>query len=456
MTSVPTDSSAVRPELVEGRGSDVRASTGHVPSDVRPSTGSGRTESKGGASGGAWKLAGVAVLSLLAGVGATTFVTRTWFASTMGAPSATVGRHEGQGASARPTDAQIHTTPPGTDQPGVYVSPLRQQLIGIRTAEIAHRALESTVKAVGTLTYDETRVAEIHTKIAGWVEQIHVDFVGKPVSKGEALFCVYSPELLSTQKEYLLALKARDQLARSQFAETREGADSLLAATRERLKLWDVSDAQIEELERTGKASKTLTLYSPFNGVVLERNTFDGHYLTPESPAFKIADLSTIWAVAQVFEYELSRIHVGQTAGVEFPYAPRARSLTGQVTFISPDIDPQTRRARVRVEFRNPGLSFKPGAYVTVSIKSDIHHELAVAAEAVIDNGDRQYVILARGNGYFEPREIEIGQQVGGYFPVLKGLERGDVVVTSAQFLIDSETNLKAAMESMIGHQHKH
>jgi RND family efflux transporter MFP subunit len=409
----------------------------------------------------AWRLVGVAILSLVVGGGATAFVMRRWIAPPTDGTVATSGRHEGQGSVARevrpasPTDAHVQAAR-DAEQPGVYVSPARQQLIGVRTAEVGHRALESTIKAVGTLTYDETRVAEIHTKIAGWVEQIHVDFVGKQVSKGQALFCVYSPELVSTQKEYLLALKARDQLAKSQFAETREGADSLLAATRERLKLWDISDAQIEELERSGKASKTLTLYSPFNGVVLERNTFDGHYVTPEPAAFKIADLSTIWAVGEVFEYELSRIRLGQTATVEFPYAQSARTLTGTVTFISPDIDPQTRRAKVRVEFRNPGSSFRPGAYVTVSMKSTSARELAVPTEAVIDNGDRQYVILSRGDGYFEPREIEIGQQVDGYVAVLKGLEHGDLVVTSGQFLIDSETNLRAAMQSMTGHQHKH
>lgn len=407
-----------------------------------------------GPSSGAWRLVGVAALSLLAGAGATGLVMRTWIGPTMSGVSATV--EHTHGGPAMPTDAQPLAAPPATAPPAVYVSPARQQLVGVRTEKVGPRTLESTVKTVGTLTYDETRVTEIHTKIAGWVEQIHVDFVGKPVSKGQALFCVYSPELVSTQKEYLLALKAREQLARSQFAETREGADSLLAAARERLKLWDISDAQIEEIERTGTASKTLTLYSPFNGIVLERNTFNGHYLAPESPAFKIVDLSTIWAVGEVFEYELARIHVGQTATVEFPYAPSARTLTGQVAFISPDIDPQTRRAKVRIEFRNPGSSFKPGAYVTVSMKTPTRQELAVPTEAVIDNGDRQYVILARGNGYFEPRQIEIGEQIDGYVAVLGGLQRGDLVVTSAQFLIDSETNLKAAMQSMTGHQHKH
>lgn len=407
-----------------------------------------------GPSSGAWRLVGVAALSLLAGAGATGLVMRTWIGPTMSGVSATV-EHTHGGGPAMPTDAQPLAAPPATAPPAVYVSPARQQLVGVRTEKVGPRTLESTVKTVGTLTYDETRVTEIHTKIAGWVEQIHVDFVGKPVSKGQALFCVYSPELVSTQKEYLLALKAREQLARSQFAETREGADSLLAAARERLKLWDISDAQIEEIERTGTASKTLTLYSPFNGIVLERNTFNGHYLAPESPAFKIVDLSTIWAVGEVFEYELARIHVGQTATVEFPYAPSARTLTGQVAFISPDIDPQTRRAKVRIEFRNPGSSFKPGAYVTVSMKTPTRQELAVPTEAVIDNGDRQYVILARGNGYFEPRQIEIGEQIDGYVAVLGGLQRGDLVVTSAQFLIDSETNLKAAMQSMTGHQHK-
>jgi RND family efflux transporter MFP subunit len=278
---------------------------------------------------------------------------------------------------------------------------------------------------------------------------LYVDYVGKLVQRGQPLFTVYSPELVSTQKEYLLALKAHAQLGASQFEETRAGAESLVSSARERLRLWDVTDAQIAELERTAEPSKTLTLYSPFSGVVLERNTYAGQYITPETNAFKIADLSTIWAIGQVFEYEVQSLKIGQDAQIDFPYGQSARTLKGKVTFIYPEIDPQTRRARVRIEFRNPGLEFKPETFVTIILNTPEGHQLALPKEAVIDTGAKQYVILAHPDGYFEPREVKVGASGDDYYPLISGLDAGDRVVTSAQFLIDSETNLQAAMQSM-------
>jgi RND family efflux transporter MFP subunit len=268
------------------------------------------------------------------------------------------------------------------------------------------------------------------------------------------LFTVYSPDLVATQKEYLLALRAAGELGRSVYEETRIGADGLLAATRERLKLWDVSDAQIARLEKTGEVQKTMSFYSPFSGVVLERNAFPGHYIGPENAVFKIADLSTIWVHGQMFESELRRVAVGHEAHIEFPYGQTTRTLKGRITFIYPDVDPMTRRGRVRIELKNPGLELKPESYVTVVVHTPGGHELAVPREAVIDTGTKRYSILARDGGYFEPREIEIGDPVDGFYPVVAGLQHGDVVVTSAQFLIDSETNLQEAMQSMAGHGH--
>lgn len=339
--------------------------------------------------------------------------------------------------------------PAGVSDKAVQIPPDRQQLIGVRTAIVAEQALDTTIRTVGALAYDETRVTQIHTKIAGWVDHLYVDYVGQLVRRGQPLFTVYSPDLVATQQEYLLALKARGELGASQFAETRAGAASLVAAARDRLTLWDISDAQIANLERTGVPRKTLTLYSPFSGVVQERNTFAGQYITPETSTFKIADLSTIWVLGQVFEYELRDLHLGQDAEIEFPYGQSTRALRGKVTFIYPDIDPQTRRAKVRIEFRNPGLEFKPETYVTVVLKTPTSHRLAVPKEAVIDDGIRQYAIVALPNGYFDPREIKVGPPVDDYFPLISGLNVGDRIVTSAQFLVDSETNLQAAMKSM-------
>lgn len=331
----------------------------------------------------------------------------------------------------------------------VFISAARQQTIGVRTAIVGHQSLDRTIRTVGTIAYDETHVTEIHPKVSGWVEQVFVDYVGKSVRRGQRLLTIYSPDLVATQREYLLALKAQKQLGASVFAETRSGAESLLEATRDRLRLWDVSDAQVAELERSGQVQRTLALYSPFTGVVLERNTFAGQYITPETSTVKIADLSTIWVIAQVFEYEARAVKLGQEARIEFPYSQSTRQITGRITFIYPDIDPQTRRARVRIEFKNPGLELKPETYVTVVLDVAGGHQLAVPKEAVIDTGAARYVIVALDNGYFEPRPVEVGEPVDAFYPVLKGVTTGDRVVTSAQFLIDSETNLQAAMQAM-------
>jgi membrane fusion protein, copper/silver efflux system len=360
-------------------------------------------------------------------------------AATTGAPAASTempGMDMGGGAA-------------GTKGKGVYIAPARQQLIGVRTATVTRRPLNTTIRTVGTLAYDETRVTEIHPKITGWVERVFVDYVGKRVSRGQPLFTIYSPELVSTQKEYLLSLKARQQLGNSRFTETREGAESLVAAARERLTLWDITEAQIEELERTSQPRRTLTLYSPFDGVVLERNTFAGQYITPETSTFKIADLSTIWVLGQIFEYELPLLKLGQEAEIQFPYGQSTRNLKGRITFVYPEVDPQTRRVKVRIEFRNAAFEFKPESYVTVLIRAGAGEQLALPKEAVLDNGAKRYAIVALPNGYFEPREIEVGQPVDDFFPVIRGLAEGDPVVTSAQFLIDSETNLQSAMQAM-------
>lgn len=334
-------------------------------------------------------------------------------------------------------------------QGGVYISPARQQLIGVRTAAVESRALNTSIRAVGTLAYDETRVAEVHPKVSGWVERVFVDFVGKPVRRGEPLLTIYSPELVATQNEYLLALKGQRQLGDSAFAETRAGAESLVASTRERLRLWDISDAQVAGLERTREVQRTLTLYSPFDGIVLERKTYAGQYITPDMSTAKIADLSNIWAIGQIFEYEARTVKLGDQAEIEFPYGQTSRRLTGRVTFIYPDINPETRRARIRVEFRNPGLELKPESYVTMVLRRTSASQLALPKEALLDNGVKQYAILARDNGYFEPREIRVGVPVDDFYPIVTGLQEGDRVVVSAQFLVDSETNLQAALGAM-------
>lgn len=390
----------------------------------------------------------VALVSLAAGAAGTLLAVRSGRVSlgppsgvpTQGSPDSSHGDMPGMGSPA----------PEASQTKGIYISPARQQLIGVRTAPVQVRSLDSTIRTVGALAYDETRVANINTKIAGWVDRVFVDYVGKAVRKGESLLSLYSPALVATQTEYLLALKAwKQQPIDERFPEPREGARSLLSATRDRLKLWDIPDGQIEILERTGKVEKTLTLQAPFDGVVLERNVFAGQYITPEMTIFKVADLSKIWVIGQVFEYEMGRVALGQEVDVEFPYGQTSKTLHGKITFIYPEIDPQTRRVKIRAEFANPGFEFKPETYVTLVISSAGGKALAVPREAVIDTGARRYAILARPNGYFEPRDVSLGEPVDDVYPVIEGLREGDQVVTSALFLVDSETNLKAAMQAM-------
>lgn len=418
-----------------------------TPADVA------RRQWHAGATRPLWPFVAVAFAALVIGAAATLAAVRVWRGPAPD-PAAVTNAAESPQAMPGMDMPATRAKPAGTGDKAVFISAARQQLIGVRTAEVTHQTLETTIRTVGVLAYDETRVAEVHTKIAGWAEHVSVDFVGKQVRKGQPLFTIYSPDLVATQREYLLALKADRQLSDSPIEETREGARSLLAATRERLRLWDVTDAQVDELTQTGQPRRTLTVYSPFTGIVLERNAFPGQYITPEMATFKIADLSMLWVLGQVFEYELGMVKLGQSAEIEFPYGQTTRRLSGRITFIYPEIDPQTRRAKVRIEFRNPDLEFKPASFVTVLIASSGGLQLAIPQEAVIDTGTEQYALVALADGYFEPRPIKVGAPVNQFYPVLQGLQHGDRVVTSAQFLIDSETNLQAAMQSMVGHGH--
>ena len=330
----------------------------------------------------------------------------------------------------------------------VYISPGRQQLVGVRSASVARRRVENTVRTVGTLAYDETRTAQIHTRVSGWVEQLFVDYVGKPVRRGQPLFALYSPDLVTAQADYLVALRARRQLGDSAGSDAKASDDALLEASRERMKRWDVSDAQIAELERAGHPTRTMTIASPFDGVVLEKTAFAGQYLTPDVMSFRLGDLSTIWVVGQVFEYEAARLHRGDTIDVEFPYG-QAATLEARIDFVYPEVDPQTRRVRFRAILQNPARTLKPDTYVSLVWHGEGTDMLVLPREAVIDTGERKYVLLALANGYFEPRDVSVGPPMGDFYPVVMGVTEGDRVVTSAQFLIDSETNLKAAMQSM-------
>ncbi len=341
-------------------------------------------------------------------------------------------------------DTGMENMPVGT----VKLSQAKQQLIGVTTATVQRETLFRTVRAVAQLTGDETKLAHVHLKVNGWIEQVYVDYVGKLVKKGDPLFTLYSPDLVATEQEYLIARRGKQYLGDSSFPEASQGADSLLRSARERLRLWDISDQQIKELDETGKITRTLTFYSPVTGFVMDRKAFPQTAITPDMDLYVIADLSTIWANAQIYEYEVPYVRVGQMAQMELSYYP-GKKYTGRVTYIYPTVDPQTRTVKVRLEFPNPSFDLKPDMYSEVDLKIDYGSQVVVPQGAVLDSGERQTVFVALPDGYFEPREIKTGVKLDEKVAVLSGLRPGETIVTSGNFLIDSESRLTSAMGGM-------
>jgi len=339
--------------------------------------------------------------------------------------------------------------PPGT----VQITAQKLQRIGVTFGEVTSQPLSKTIRTVGRMAYDETKLVRIHAKIEGWVEQVFVDFTGKLVEKNQPLLSIYSPELVSTQQELLIAKKAKDYLASSPVPEVSSGSRSLYESARDRLRLWDISDEQIRELEERGQPTKTLTLYSPLSGFVVTRNAFPKQRVTPETELYTIADLSTVWVLADVYEYEVPMIQLGQAATMTLSYFP-GRKFAGRVTYIYPQLDNMTRTLKVRLEFPNPAFELKPDMYADVELRIDYGTQVSVPEEAVLDSGSEQIVFVAHEGGYFEPRKIQLGARVDGRQIVLSGLKPGERIVTSGNFLIDSESRLKSAAAAMAGAGH--
>lgn len=320
------------------------------------------------------------------------------------------------------------------------------QKLGVRTEPVALREQIRTVRAVGQFQLDERHLATVTTKFDGYIERLYVNTTGQPVRRGQPLMEVYSPELVSAQEEYLIAWKGRQALSNG-TEESQIGVGQLADSALKRLRNWDVSDAQLQRLQHEGKATRTLTLYAPVGGVVLEKTALQGMRFMPGEPLYKIADLSAIWLMADVFEQDLSLVHIGQAASMTVDAYP-GKVLKGKVTYIYPTVNPETRTARVRVELNNPGGMLKPDMFANVELMSG-HGKvqgLAVPDSAVIDSGTRQVVLVQRGEGLFEPREVRLGMRSDGYSEVLQGLSEGENVVVRANFLIDAESNLKAAL----------
>jgi len=333
--------------------------------------------------------------------------------------------------------------------PGVLkISPQKQQLIGVGYSRVIKDSLSKTIHAVARLAYDETKISRIQARVDGWIDRVFVDFTGKLVKKGQPLISIYSPQLVSTQMELLLARKSKDTFAGSVFDEAASGANVLYESTRERFRLWNIPDAQVREIEKRGKPSTSMILSSPAGGFVVNRNAYPGQRITPETEIYSIADLSTIWALAEIYEYEVPLIKLGQDATMTLSYVP-GKTYKGKVTYIYPEVDKTTRTLKVRMEFPNADFQLKPDMYANVGIEVDFGRQVSIPREAVLDSGTEQIVFVALGDGYFEPRKIKVGARVGDRFIVVSGLNPGEQVVSSGNFLIDSESRLKSALREM-------
>ncbi len=329
----------------------------------------------------------------------------------------------------------------------VRIPDRKQQLIGVATQIVRRAPFIRRIKTVGRVTVDETRLHHVHTKVAGWIETLYSPATGEYVRKGQPLLSLYSPELLASQEEYLVALRGRQALGDGAPPEAAQRAEELLESARRRLLLFDLTEEQIRRLAVNGEASRTVTLEAPMSGHVLLRNVTHGERIEANTTLIDIADLSRVWVLASVYEYELPFLRTGQPAEMTLSYLP-GRSIRGHVALVYPVLDAATRTVQVRLEFPNPDLKLKPEMYADVELRGDLGERLTVPESAVLATGTRDIVFVAKGEGTFEPREVRLGLRTSDAAEVLDGLSEGETVVTSGNFLIDSESRLKSALQS--------
>src|SRR3990172_7646604 len=336
---------------------------------------------------------------------------------------------------------------------GIKIDPVTVQNIGVKIETVEKRKLERTIRTVGKVDYDETKVYSINTKIMGWVEKLYVDYTGKYVKKGQPLMEIYSPELVSTQEEYLQAIKYQKKMLTSSSTEAQRGYNDLIESAKRRLEYWDISEKEIADLEKRGTPNKTMTIYSPVGGIVTEKMVLQGQNIMAGMELFKISDLSNVWVIADVYQYEVPWIKNGQEIELNLSYLPN-KSYKGKITYIYPFLNEESKTVKVRAEVRNTAsYDFKPGMFANVNIKSPVSIDaVAVPEQSLIRSGERTVAVISLGGGYFDPREVKTGVNASGYVQILDGIKEGEKIVTSSQFLIDSESNLKAAINLMRGH----
>jgi Cu(I)/Ag(I) efflux system membrane fusion protein len=324
------------------------------------------------------------------------------------------------------------------------------QNIGVRTAAAQQKTLTRNIRSIGRVDYDEKRVTRLHPKVNGWIKKLFIDSTGAPVKKNGMLLSVYSPQLVSSQQEYLLALKNAEILKDSPFPDIRNGALSLARSSRERLELLDVPKHQLRALEKKGKIIQNLHIHSPFDGIVIKVGVRQGQYVTPETELYTVADLSQIWVYVDIYEDEMPWVQVGDMAEMNVTGIP-GRAFMGKVTYIYPYLDAKTRTNKVRLEFANPDLSLKPEMFAHVRLKTSRQiNAVVVPSEAIVRTGGREQIFISKGAGKFEPRIVKLGIEADGEIQIVEGLQAGEQVVTSAQFLIDSDSKLNEATAKML------
>ncbi|HEU5256329.1 MAG TPA: FixH family protein [Vicinamibacterales bacterium] len=346
------------------------------------------------------------------------------------------------GHDSHTTQAEEQTTP----RADVSLDTRRQQLIGVRTVRVAHTVMAPEIRAAGTVTYDETRQVEVNTRIDGWIRELYADYTGRAVTRGEPLFTLYSPDLIAEQNDYLLALRGRSKVGAADPGGLGAYSERLAAAARERLMRLEMTDAEIDEVARTGRAAETVTFRSPATGVIVEKAALRGTRVMAGQMLYRLADLSTVWVEAEVYETDLPMVRTGMRASVSFPGYPD-RAFTGRISYVYPLVTPETRTVRVRIVLGNPGGLLKPNMLATVTLQAPESHALLVPADAVVDTGTQHLVFVAKGAGRFTPREVHVGRRTAGQVELLSGVTDGEDVAASATFFLDSESQLRGALQ---------
>lgn len=340
------------------------------------------------------------------------------------------------------------TTPAAGPAGTIRIAPERQQLIGVKFATVESSPAGRTIRTVGKVAADETRIVHVHSRFDGWIERVHADFVGEVVRRGAPLVSIYSPEMLASQQELLLARRAREVMRDNPLASAATQGDSLFEAARRRLELWGLTPAQIDQVLRTGEPIRSVTLFAPASGFVTTRNAFLSQKVTPDTELYTIVDLSRVWVFAEVYESDIASVRVGQPVRVSPAYAEGA-PIVGRVNYIQPEVDPTTRTLKVRLELPNPGTRLKPEMFVNAEFDVGGGAQLTVPVDALLDSGAEQTLFVDRGNGYLEPRRVRAGGRLGDRVIILDGVSAGERVVASGTFLVDSESRLKAAAAGM-------